>query len=210
MGAGDELQFEHAEYVAPAEVVCAACKRTIARYYETNGKRICETCRGLILTWRPGTPGKRFWRAAGLGSAAAVLGSILYLGILRLTGMELGLVSIVVGIGVGIAVRKGSYATGGAGYQILAIALTYLSIAASYYVVLLDVVTAKGHVIHGIGYVVLVPFAFAVPFFSAADGNVLGLVIVGFGLYEAWKFNKRPKIVITGPFEIQAPAPHAG
>lgn len=205
---GDELQFEKAEYAAPEP--CVVCKRTLeGKYFAANGKKICERCHEALKKW-PGTPGLRFRRAAIFGAGAGVLGFLLYYGIFELTGMELGLVAIVVGIGVGMAVRKGCYGIGGAGYQTLAIALTYMSISATYYVVLVEEFAKQGQHISAAGYVLLVPFSFAVPFISAASGNVLGLLIVGFGLYEAWKFNRRPKIAITGPFEIPARAPNAG
>ena len=49
----------------------------------------------------------------------------------------------------------------------------------------------------------LVLFACAVPFLRGVDG-VLGLVIIGIGVYEAWKFNRRRSIVITGPHALRS------
>jgi hypothetical protein len=44
--------------------------------------------------------------------------------------------------------------------------------------------------------------------FLAGVRNIMGLVIIGIGLYEAWKFNKRREWRITGPHAIAAaPAP---
>ena len=38
--------------------------------------------------------------------------------------------------------------------------------------------------------------------------NIMGLVIIGIGLYEAWKLNKRVPLQITGPYAIAtAPTP---
>lgn len=34
-------------------------------------------------------------------------------------------------------------------------------------------------------------------------GQIIGLLIVGFAVYEAWKLNKRPTIKITGPFTLR-------
>jgi len=46
--------------------------------------------------------------------------------------------------------------------------------------------------------------AAAVPFLSGFE-NVIGLLIIAFGLFEAWKINKRVPLVINGPYSV-APA----
>ncbi len=51
--------------------------------------------------------------------------------------------------------------------------------------------------------VALVALAFAAPFLAGFD-NIIGLIIIGIGLYEAWKLNKRVEIVINGPFSAVA------
>lgn len=42
--------------------------------------------------------------------------------------------------------------------------------------------------------------ASALPFLSLPEG-IIGLVIIGVALLQAWKLNKRPKLELTGPFE---------
>ena len=55
--------------------------------------------------------------------------------------------------------------------------------------------------------VVLFAIACVAPFLGGAQG-VIGLFIIGIGLYEAWKINRRMPLVITGPFRVgAAPAP---
>jgi hypothetical protein len=50
--------------------------------------------------------------------------------------------------------------------------------------------------------------AFASPFLSGAS-NIIGILIIGIALYEAWKLNKR--IPVTGPFQFASgPDPGAG
>jgi hypothetical protein len=49
---------------------------------------------------------------------------------------------------------------------------------------------------------VLVGLALASPFFSIGD-NIMGIIIIGIALYEAWKLNKR--VPVQGPFRL-APA----
>ena len=52
--------------------------------------------------------------------------------------------------------------------------------------------------------VVLFAFALAVPILAGID-NIIGLVIIGFALYEAWKLNKRIELRLTGPYRAGAP-----
>ena len=128
------LQFDHADHAAPASgASCTFCKQPIAAtYFEINGRVACARCRGQIMAaWNRGSPGKRFATALGLGAVAAALGAGLYFGIEALTGYELGLVAIVVGLLVGSAVRKGSNGRGGWRYQALAMFLTYSAVVAT-------------------------------------------------------------------------------
>jgi hypothetical protein len=54
-----------------------------------------------------------------------------------------------------------------------------------------------------VGLAVIWPFA---ALYFDGPGQIIGLLIVGFALYEAWKMNKRPKIKITGPFTLSPEA----
>ena len=45
-------------------------------------------------------------------------------------------------------------------------------------------------------------FAFIAPFF----GGIMGIVILGIALYEAWKINTRATLEITGPHPVGGPA----
>lgn len=54
---------------------------------------------------------------------------------------------------------------------------------------------------------VLFLFAMAAPFLAGFE-NIIGLIIIGIGLYEAWKINKRTEIQINGPFNLE-PVPAA-
>jgi hypothetical protein len=53
--------------------------------------------------------------------------------------------------------------------------------------------------------VFLMAIAIAAPFLAGFE-NIIGLVIIGIGLYEAWKLNKRAVLTITGPHTIAAAA----
>ena len=46
--------------------------------------------------------------------------------------------------------------------------------------------------------------AFAVPFLSGFE-NIIGIAIIGIGLYEAWKLNQRAELTISGPHMLGRP-----
>jgi len=203
---GEGMQFDKADYGAAAPPpTCAVCASELReRYFEANGKRICEKCRAALAAPPPGTPGGRFLAALGWGAGGGLLGFLLYYGVLKLTGYEVGIISIAVGLAVGFGVKRGSRGVGGAGYQALAMGLTYLAITATYYLLIIGELHKRGEKVTGLVLVISVPIALAMPF-VAGFKNILGLLIIGFGLYEAWKINKRPKIDVSGPFEIKPP-----
>jgi hypothetical protein len=129
-----ELQFDHAERAGPpAGTACAVCKQPITTsYFEINGKIACARCRGRILSvWNRGSSALRGAKAVGLGVLAAALGAAVYFAIAALTGYEFGLIAVLVGLAVGMAVRKGSGGRGGWRYQLLAMFLTYSAVVAT-------------------------------------------------------------------------------
>jgi hypothetical protein len=140
--AGDPLQFDRAEYLqaTTSGLTCVVCNQRIAdRYYQLAGKLTCESCKERALQQLFGQSGAaRFFKALLFGTGAAILGTIIYLAILKATNYHLALVTIVVGIMVGAAVRKGSNSQGGWLYQGLAVFLTYCSIAATTAAIALD------------------------------------------------------------------------
>jgi hypothetical protein len=142
-----ELQFDRAEPINAAlaaeasvdaaafqgPVQCAACGSRLLSYYSVNGKVTCKRCRDAAVASQQGSHLPTLATAAGLGLLAAIAGAIIYFAVAKITGYEIGLVSIVVGLLVGKAVRKGARGRGGWRYQALAILLCYLSIASSYF-----------------------------------------------------------------------------
>ena len=49
----------------------------------------------------------------------------------------------------------------------------------------------------------------ALPFLSGLE-NLMGLAIIAFGLYEAWKINRATPLAVTGPFDAKAAAAGGG
>jgi hypothetical protein len=37
--------------------------------------------------------------------------------------------------------------------------------------------------------------------------NIIGWLIIGFALFEAWKINRRVEVEVTGPFTLPSSAP---
>jgi hypothetical protein len=250
------LQFDRAEFKdGPAQAQCAECHRQLtASYYDVDGQTVCEACRYAIESrYAGGSAIGRMMRATGAGLIAALLGAVLYYAIAALTGYEFGLIAIVVGYGVGAAVRWGSRGRGGWSYQTLAMGLTYLAIVITYIPPIVQglseaqaaetTVTPSADTGTGPaaapdtapaaadataepppetaqmnaspvspGFVVLVILAIAIaaPFLGGFE-NIIGLVIIGIGLYEAWKLNRRHQLTITGPHTLaRAPQEPAG
>jgi hypothetical protein len=48
---------------------------------------------------------------------------------------------------------------------------------------------------------VIAGLAFAAPFLAGAE-NIIGILIILFALYEAWKLNRRQPFVVAGPFQV--------
>src|SRR5438874_5562469 len=128
------LQFDRVEYAStPSATTCVNCRQQIVQsYYEVNGKLICSRCHEALTQGADGSRGLRVGRALIAGFGAALLGAIVWWGVRKLTGYEVGLISIGIGIAVGKAVRWGSFGRGGWAYQLLAVLLTYAAVAGNY------------------------------------------------------------------------------
>jgi hypothetical protein len=220
----DDLQFDKAEYgdaAADAPTVCAACQNALTGdYFHVNGLPFCASCKAgveLALGGRPGPGG--FVRAVIGGIGGGIAGALLYYLVRSVTGYEIGIIAIAVGFLVGRGVRWGTGGRGGALYQALEIGLTYLAIVSTYVPLVIKglgeaATTAPPAVppvsLAGalIGVALLFVLILALPFLGGFE-NILGLVIIGIGVYEAWKINKRVPLTISGPFAVAPASPAA-
>ena len=55
-----------------------------------------------------------------------------------------------------------------------------------------------------LGAVVLFAMAAAAPILAGFE-NIIGLLIIGFALYEAWSMNRRAELTLTGPYRVGVP-----
>lgn len=259
------LQFDHAEPESSSPR-CASCQRELSgEYFRVNEHAFCSDCRWKLQPIEA-AEGGGLLKAALLGFGAGLVGTAVYYGVLALTGYEIGLISIAVGWLVGRAVFIGSGNRGGRRYQVLAVAVTYFAICASYIPMILgelsqmaeepaaaeqtasasespvapavdeagpgepDGMAGGGDVVQGeiqaaeeivaddasanaielsgpVGAVVAILFvvgiAMAAPFLSGI-GNILGLLIIGFGLWQAWQGAKPVELAIEGPFPVES------
>jgi hypothetical protein len=234
------LQFDRVEPTTNASSVCSLCKKQIVQsYYEANGQLICGDCRETISEGAASSRAVRFGRAFVAGLGVAILGAVLWWGVRKLTGYEIGIISIAIGVGVGRAVRWGSHNRGGWAYQLLAILLTYAAVAGNYMpdvfeelskteekqtaaatttapaaensktVATTPAAASKESISAGgflLALVIVFFIAAASPIVSGAN-NIIGILIIAFGLYEAWKINRRVDLTITGPFSAAPIAP---
>jgi hypothetical protein len=244
------MDFERAEPAAEAAegLRCSGCGQPISGWYwQVNSAVACERCKGAAARERARRRPARFVLAGLLGTLAAAAGAGLYYAVAALTGYELGLIGIVVGLGVGAAVRKGGQGRGGWAYQSLAMFLTYMAIVSTY---VPSIVTelAKGPDVGAaeataaapastpvqpasdvrtpdpaaatapaadaslpsageiaVAFLAVFGLAMALPFLAGLE-NLMGIAIIGFALYEAWKLNRAQPLVVAGPFDATAAA----
>ncbi len=235
-----EPQPDPAEYAAPA-ATCGACGRPVRDcYYEVGGRSVCQDC-GEQLRERltGGSAAGRFARAALYGTLAGAAGAALYYGVREATRIEFGLISVLVGLMVGKAVKKGSDARGGWFYQGLAVFLTYTAVMTTYIPPALKAVRDRVDKKAAAGQQpaanpagaadapgnaaprprpspgrLLVLLAVLVAFAYAVPVIVgfhspMAFVIIGIGLYEAWVLNRRVPLPVNGPYPL-APADAGG
>jgi len=231
-----DLQFQHAEPLPSANAPagsgkrCVACKQPIANtYYHAQGQVVCPLCADRIQSGQQAPPALSLARAALYGAGAALGGCLLYATVAIATGLEVGLIAIVVGYMVGKAIRHASNGLGGRPQQILAVTLTYFAITTSYIPVFVyhnmkhpDQTLESGQtevrseespegalkrisVSRAIG--ILLLLAAVAPFLSLGSGisGLISLFIIFIGLQRAWRLTGRSEILVMGPYESAAP-----
>ena len=230
------LQLHPAEFDQSSELRCSFCKtRTAAQYFQVKGETACLSCSQDIdsVIFGDSKLGRTLLAfVAGLGGAVA---GFLFSWLIRiLIGFELALAAIVIGFMVGAAVRWGAKGRGGLFYQLMAVVLTYISIASHNTPDIMQGMrqareertaaeaarrvkdttaapAAKRHpAAHWFELFIRVIFAFGysltIPFIGGFS-KIIGWLIIGFALWQAWRMNKHVPIQISGPFNAVTPRP---
>jgi hypothetical protein len=203
----DDLQFERAEFDAPPARVCGLCGQALrGSYFQAGGRVLCAGCAERVRQHADGEGAEvNALRAVAFGIGAAVAGGAIYGGIMAYSGYQVGLISIAVGIMVGKAVRFGSGGRGGVIYQWMAAVLTYAAIAGAY-------VFDRYHALPAPtpdDLSELIFEAYRLPF-AQGLANILGIAIIGFGVWQAWQINRGAKLEVTGPHPLTPPKTSAG
>jgi len=216
------LRFDKAKFdeSGTPSLSCAFCQRDVfGTYYEINGQTACEACRFRVESERTeGSPLVKALRALVGGGIGGIVGAGIYYAVSALTGYEIGLVAIIVGLLVGFGVRWGSGGVGGRGYQALAVAITYLAIVSTYVPAIVEEIRKQPEAAETLAAepeIALTPATIALALaavmviamvapFLAGIQNVIGILIIGFALYEAWRVNAYKPLQIEGPFQIGA------
>jgi hypothetical protein len=135
------LQFDRADFAQTktGAMTCSACKQAIHdSYYQINRLVACSSCKDRVEVSGAGRLTLTgFGKSLLFGTGAATAGALIWYAVREVTGYELGLIGIVVGVMVGAAVKRGSRGWGGWHYQALAMLLTYFAIAGAYVPLLL-------------------------------------------------------------------------
>ena len=240
----DALQFDRAvtaSTAAPADkpaVVCAACRAAIeTEYFDVNGNAVCRRCRSIAEAAAETPRGMGpLLKAAVYGLGAGIAGAIVYYAVIAIANLEIGIVAILIGYMVGYAVRKGAGGRGGLRFQVLAVCLTYGSIALAYTPLAFkgaqaadrsarsapatggaagtaaeDASTNTGTHNVALAVVVLAGFVAALPILVIVGSLPSGLIsalIIFIGMRQAWRMTGTPHFRILGPYRVGAtPAP---
>jgi hypothetical protein len=227
--AAEELQFKTAIAAGQeaAAKSCVACKQPVSdTYFHAQGQVVCAMCASRIEAGQQAPPAYSLLRAVLYGAGAALAGCAIYATVALVTGLEIGLIAILVGVMVGKAIRHASRGQGGRAQQVLAVALTYFAITTSYIPVFIKgamqkpkaAVVDSGKAVRppvteksktppmsfGQAVAALILLAAAAPFLTLGSdiSGLLSLFIIFLGLRQAWKLTGRSKILVMGPYPV--------
>jgi hypothetical protein len=243
-----DLQFDRAVFDkdTSASLACRLCQVPIAAtYFDVNGQPTCPSCHDELVASVGADRGLRgllLAVVAGLGGGLG--GALLYYAILAITGYEIGLIAILVGLMVGHSVKWGSGGRGGRRFQALAVAITYVAIVSTYVPFVVTGLQEAPAPIQSAGsragdpptappaappavsgpaavsqpdasptlgefavaLAMMIGVLLALPFLGGLE-NAIGVLIIGFALWEAWKVNRRVVLESAGPFTVSTPTP---
>lgn len=202
------LRLEQSEVPKPVEGVavadapkndapCALCRSPIGSYYFiANGEVLCAACRDGVLAVSERSLGiEAFVTATFVSFAAVAAGAGAHYAVAKFAGINFLATPVVIGLLTGLAARSGSLRQGGARYQLLALVLTYLTIACIYAPSLSDSIFGEDGFVSPKRALVFLER----PLFLA-HAHPYGLAFAVFGLFVAWFVPRRRHVDVTGPF----------
>ena len=193
----EPLDFQRAQFDAPPPAqACTRCNQPItASYFSVNGQGVCAACLEQAKRGQQSS----LLKALLLGAAAGTVGALVYYAIRTLSGYDLALITILIGIAVGLGVRMGAGGSRSIGYRVLAVALTWIAMCSTY----VPAILGSDGEWTAAPLAILIAFVFSLiaPFFMIAQGEILGILIFAFGLWEAYRLSAPRPFVVEGPFE---------
>ena len=231
----DVPRFNVVDAITPVGTApCADCgSRIVDTYFETESGVICVACHDRLTKAGAASGAGHFGRSVAFGIGAAIVAAGAYFAVLAM-GREMTVLLLLLGFGVGKGVRVGARGHGGRRYQWLAVALTYLAIAATYVPFVMKGYSSQSMAATseflvpsvdaryiGVAVTPVAP-ATAPSLGSTAMGfggllllalaaplleganNVLGLLFTLGALAQAWRMNRSTARVITGPYHVRA------
>jgi hypothetical protein len=133
-------------------------------------------------------------RAVRLGAGAAILTAAVYYAVYALWHMNFVLIAVIAGVFIGLAVRRGAQGNRARRFRFIALGLTYLCVVSTYLPALLEMADVRNLTVAVIRAVYL-PLLMLI-----SMKNPVTLILLGFGLHEAWKLSAPPVVNVDGPF----------
>jgi hypothetical protein len=173
---------------------CGRCHTSIrGQYFVANGHAVCANCRESL----DGSAA----RAVRLGVGAALLAAALYYFVFAVWHMNFVLIAVIAGVLIGLAVRRGAQGNRAPRYRFIALGLTYLCVVSTYLPALLAMPGVSSPAMAAVRALYL-PFLMLI-----SMKNPVTLILLGFGLHEAWKLSAPPVVNVDGPFAaVDVPA----
>jgi len=204
----DDLQFDRAEFDAPPARVCGMCGQSLrGSYFQAGGRLLCADCAERVRQYATGEGADAVsaLRVVGYGIGAAVVGGAVYGAVMAYSKSQWAIISIGVGYIVGKAVRIGSGGRGGSTCQWIAAVLTYLAIAGGYAFAAYSSLAAPTPD----DLKELIFSAYRLPF-EGGGRNAIGILIIAFGVWQAWQLNRGANLEVTGPHPLNPPKSSTG
>jgi hypothetical protein len=225
----EPIDFERAQFATPdaSAIVCQACqRRPDAPYFALNGHSICAACLEQARAAQKGS----FLLALLFGTVAGAVSALVYYGIRELSGYDLALITILLGSAVGIGVRRGAGGRANVIYRLMAVTLAWLAMTSTYIPAVAEAYRAqaaaeeaaapeestgdsapdltpeeKAAIRTATVWITSTVWALLLPVVFVTEGELIGLIIFGVGLWEAWSRSGAPPFTVAGPFSAAAP-----
>lgn len=172
---------------------CGRCGCRIQnQYFVANGHVVCTECRESL----EGST----WRAVGLGLGAGALTVGVYYAVYFLWQMNFVLIAVLAGVAIGLAVRRGAQGNRAQRFRFIALGLTYLCVVSTYVPALLAM-PGVDNVAQAAWRTLYLPVLMLI-----SMKNPVTLILLAFGMHEAWKLSAPHVIAVDGPFAAKAAA----